>query len=81
MAKLGNEGVFYGNRFGRTVEWQSGFPFSLHPHPQYLGAALSVWGFMLAMRYPEPDWLVLPLISTVYYVFGARLESREPDQT
>lgn len=79
MAKLGDEGVFYGNRFGRPVAWQTGFPFSIFRHPQYLGAALSVWGFMLVMRYPHPDWLVLPLISTVYYVLGARLESRVPE--
>ena len=75
MGRLGTEGVFYGNRFGRDVEWQTGFPFSLYPHPQYLGALLSVWGFMLAMRYPNPDWIVLPVISTVYYALGARLES------
>jgi methylene-fatty-acyl-phospholipid synthase len=79
MARLGNEGVFYGNRFGRPVAWQTGFPFSLLPHPQYLGAALSVWGFMLVMRFPQPDWAVLPSILTIYYVLGARLESRVPD--
>lgn len=74
MLKLGTAGVFYGNRFGRDVAWQTGFPFSVVAHPQYLGALLSVWGFMLAMRYPNADWFVLPLISTVYYAFGARLE-------
>lgn len=74
MFKLGSEGVFYGNRFGRRIEWQTGFPFSLLPHPQYLGALMSVWGFMLLMRFPNPDWIVLPLISTLYYALGARLE-------
>lgn len=74
MRKLGTDGVFYGNRFGRGVEWQTGFPFSLFPHPQYLGALISVWGFLLAMRYPNADWIVLPLVSTVYYALGARLE-------
>lgn len=74
MLRLGTEGVFYGNRFGRDVAWQTGFPFSLVAHPQYLGALLSVWGFMLAMRYPNADWSVLPLISTLYYALGARLE-------
>lgn len=74
MRRLGSEGVFYGNRFGRDVAWQTGFPFSFFAHPQYLGALLSVWGFMLAMRYPNADWLVLPLISTVYYWLGARVE-------
>lgn len=74
MWRLGSAGVFYGNRFGRDVAWQTGFPFSFVAHPQYLGALLSVWGFMLAMRYPNADWLVLPLVSTVYYGLGARLE-------
>jgi len=78
MLRLGDDGVFYGNRFGRPVAWQTGFPFSLFAHPQYLGAALSVWGFMLVMRYPHPDWIALPLISSIYYVLGARLESRIP---
>jgi len=72
--RLGENGVFYGNRFGRSVEWQHGFPFSLLPHPQYFGALVSVWGFMLLMRYPAPDWLVLPALSTVYYLIGARVE-------
>ena len=75
MMRLGSEGVFYGNRFGRNVAWQTGFPFSLVAHPQYVGALLSVWGFMLAMRFPNADWIVLPLVSTVYYALGARLES------
>jgi len=74
MRRLGTEGVFYGNRFGREIEWQTGWPFSVFPHPQYLGAALSVWGFMLAMRFPAADWFVLPLISSVYYALGARGE-------
>lgn len=76
MIRLGNEGVFYGNRFGRNVAWQTGFPFSLVAHPQYVGALMSVWGFMLAMRFPNTDWIILPLVSTVYYALGARLESR-----
>jgi methylene-fatty-acyl-phospholipid synthase len=74
MVRLGTEGVFYGNRFGRNVPWVTGFPFSIAPHPQYLGALMSVWGAMLAMRFPNPDWVVLPLVSMVYYALGARLE-------
>jgi methylene-fatty-acyl-phospholipid synthase len=74
MWRLGSTGVFYGNRFGRPIEWQTGFPFSLLPHPQYLGALLSVWGFMLIMRYPNPDWIALPLVSTAWYAWGTRVE-------
>jgi len=74
---LGKTGVFYGNRFGHTVPWRSGFPFSLFAHPQYTGTLLSIWGFFAIMRYPAPDWLVLPLLETFYYFVGARLE-RDP---
>jgi len=72
---LGKTGVFYGNRFGHTVTWRHGFPFSVFAHPQYIGTLLSIWGFFAIMRYPEPDWLVLPLLETFYYAIGARLES------
>jgi len=72
--RLGSEAMFYGNRFGRPIQWQTGFPFSLLPHPQYLGAGLSVWAVMLIMRYPNPDWIALPLVSTAFYVWGANFE-------
>lgn len=74
FVRLGRTGVFYGNRFGRDVEWCEGFPFSLFRHPQYVGAVLSIWGLFLIMRFPEPDWVVLPALETVYYALGASLE-------
>ena len=73
--RLGKSGVFYGNRLGRTVPWVSGFPFSMVPHPQYLGTLLSVWGVFLIMRHPHPDWVILPLVSTLYYLLAMRLET------
>lgn len=72
--RLGREGVFYGQQLGHPVAWQTGFPFSLLAHPQYVGAAMSVWGFFLIMRFPHPDWIALPLLQTVYYAAAARLE-------
>jgi len=72
--RLKSNGMFYGNRFGRDTEWHTGFPFSLVPHPQYLGALLSVWAFMLIMRYPNPDWFALPLVSSVLYAFAVWVE-------
>jgi len=72
---LGKTGVFYGNRFGYTVEWRDGFPFSMFPHPQYLGTLASIWAFFAIMRWPEPDWIALPILQTLYYVAGARLEN------
>ena len=72
--QLGSTGVFYGRLFGHPVPWCRGFPFSYLRHPQYVGTVLSIWGFFLIMRFPNPDWYALPLLETVYYVIGARLE-------
>jgi len=74
FARLGRTGVFYGNRLGHDVAWCQGFPFSVVRHPQYVGTVLSIWGFFLAMRYPAPDWVALPLLETVYYTVGAQVE-------
>ena len=74
FAKLGATGVFYGNRFGHDVRWRYGFPFSWFRHPQYVGTVATIWGVFLALRWPHPDWIVLPLIETAYYVAGAWLE-------
>ena len=72
---LGRAGVFYGVRFGHAVPWCNAFPFNLLRHPQYVGAAMSVWAFFLLFRYPDPDWVVLPTLETAYYLIGARYES------
>jgi Phospholipid methyltransferase len=77
FAKLGTIGVFYGNRFGHEVRWRSGFPFSWLRHPQYVGTVATIWGVFLITRFPAPDWIVLPLIETVYYVAGSWLEEDE----
>jgi methylene-fatty-acyl-phospholipid synthase len=72
--QLGNVGVFYGNRFGYDVAWNTAFPFSVLRHPQYVGAVVSIWGFFIAMRFPRPDWYVLPCLETIYYFLGAHFE-------
>jgi methylene-fatty-acyl-phospholipid synthase len=72
--RLGKVGVFYGNRLGHQVPWVQGFPFSLVPHPQYVGTLMSIWGLFLVMRFPHSDWIVLPVISTFYYLLAMRLE-------
>ena len=43
-ATLGKDGVYYGIKYGKKVPWVTGFPFSLCPHPQYIGSSLSIWG-------------------------------------
>ena len=72
--RLGMAGVFYGNRFGRPLPRVTVFPFSWFSHPQYVGALMTVWGFFLVMRFPGPDWFVVPVIETAWYVLGAHVE-------
>ena len=73
--RIGYAGVFYGNRLGHDIPWQTGFPFSVIAHPQYVGTVLTIWGLFLLVRFPEPDWLVIPVLETLYYALGARYES------
>jgi methylene-fatty-acyl-phospholipid synthase len=72
--RLGLTGVFYGSRFGYEIEWSTEFPFSILSHPQYVGAVTSIWGFFIAMRFPHPDWFLVPMLETIYYSIGAWLE-------
>merc|ERR1712216_175361 len=39
-----NIGVFSGIKYGKKVPWVTGFPFTVCPHPQYIGSSLSIWG-------------------------------------
>lgn len=80
FCRLGRTGTFYGVRFGRDVPWVRGFPFSILDHPQYVGTVASIWALFLLTRFPEPDWIVLPLLETVYYVLSARFERDAGDR-
>jgi methylene-fatty-acyl-phospholipid synthase len=73
--RLGVVGVFYGSSFGHDVPRCVKFPFSVLDHPQYAGTLLSIWGIFLLVRFPHPDWLLLPVLETIYYVLGAHLET------
>ena len=79
--RLGRVGAFFGDRLGHTVPWCATFPFTLGPHPQYLGAVLTIWGFFVIMRFPAGDWYLLPVVETVYYAVGAALEEYAPSRT
>jgi phosphatidyl-N-methylethanolamine N-methyltransferase len=80
FGRLGRIGVFYGARFGHEVPWCDGFPFSYLRHPQYVGTVMTIWGLFLIARFPHDDWIVLPVVETVYYALGMRFE-REPDRS
>ena len=72
--RLGTVGVFYGSAFGHDVPRCVRFPFSVLDHPQYAGGLLTIWGIFLLLRFPHTDWFLLPVLETIYYVLGARLE-------
>jgi hypothetical protein len=72
--QLGRVAVFFGDRLGHDVPWCWAFPFSMLPHPQYVGTVVSIWAFFAAMRFPHTDWYVLPALETVYYTAGTMLE-------
>ena len=72
--RLGRIGVFFGQQLGYLIPRCREFPFSVLSHPQYVGTMLTIWGAFLLLRFPHDDWFALPLLETVYYVAGARLE-------
>ncbi|ORE86401.1 hypothetical protein ATO7_13928 [Oceanococcus atlanticus] len=78
--RLGRVGIFYGVRFGHEVAWCRQFPFSVFRNPQYLGTVLSIWGLFIAVRFEQPDWLLIPLLQTLYYALGAHFEKDSPRQ-
>jgi UDP-2,3-diacylglucosamine pyrophosphatase LpxH len=73
--RLGRVGIFFGDRLGHEVHWCHAFPFSMLTHPQYVGAVMTIWGFFLITRFPHDDWILLPVLETIYYVAGACLEA------
>jgi phosphatidyl-N-methylethanolamine N-methyltransferase len=81
FSRLGKVGVFYGNKLGYEVRWCRQFPFTWLRHPQYVGAVVSIWGFFIFMRFPADDWLVLPVLETLYYMVGTHFEQDPADET
>lgn len=41
---LGEEGVYYGARFGKKLPWVEKFPFGYFRDPQYVGSIMSLLG-------------------------------------
>ena len=83
--RLGGIGVFFGDRLGYRVPWCREFPFSWTAHPQYVGTVLTIWGFFMVMRFPHPDWYLLPVLETSttwsahVWKQGARARTRAAD--
>jgi len=74
---IGEAGVYYGCRLGKQVPWVFGFPFSVVPHPQYLGATVSIWGgvFLCASAVSVPAGIyAIGIIMTGFYFFSSMVE-------
>ncbi len=70
--QLSTNGVYYGTRLGKKVAWKTGFPFSVVRHPQYVGAVLTIWGFVTLVWGQAPPGLVtLAVYWTLLYVITA----------
>ncbi|CAE7338611.1 Slc35f3 [Symbiodinium sp. CCMP2592] len=64
---IGNAGVYYGFKLGRTVPWCHGFPFNTGlRHPQYLGVVLTLFGALPIVVTRELTQLGLPHLVLVW---------------
>ena len=73
----GKEGVYYGVRLGRPIAWYEGFPFTVVPHPQYVGCILCIWGVvavLLSQVAVDAGLLTVAGVWTGYYVFTGVIE-------
>ena len=74
---IGKKGVYYGHRLGEKVPWCTGAPFSVVPHPQYVGTGLSVLGINLwaaTTPHVHAGWLNLTAVQLLYYAYMAAVE-------
>lgn len=76
-AAIGEAGVYYGCRLGRKIPWAYGFPFDTVPHPQYLGATISIWGTSILFASAgsvENGLYGLACIMSCFYAFSSYVE-------
>lgn len=75
--KLGYNGVYYGFKFGHKVEWNTGFPFNVVRHPQYVGSLLSFAGLGCLVAHPgiQNEIITLFLLQVIAYIGTGWMES------
>ncbi|KAG0616432.1 hypothetical protein M758_5G115100 [Ceratodon purpureus] len=68
---LGEDGVYYGARFGKKLPWVEKFPFGYFRDPQYVGSIMSLLGVSC--------WVPFPFIALwiVGYFFMMVIEREE----
>lgn len=76
--KIGLDGVYYGFKLGRQVDWVEGFPFNIGTrHPQYVGAILSWWGLFnmfISSSFLYNGYMMLCLMTCSIYLAVAVVE-------
>jgi methylene-fatty-acyl-phospholipid synthase len=68
---LGEDGVYYGVRFGKQIPWVQKFPFGYIRDPQYVGSSLSLLGCLYWVQWP---YVVIWILG---YLFLSHVESVE----
>ena len=81
-ATLGSDGVYYGARFGKSISWVYGWPYSLGGvkirDPQYLGCMLSLLGAFAIIEAPRSRVVMIAWMLNYFYLVW--LESAVPDE-
>ena len=81
--ELGGYGVYYGNIFGKKIEWTNNFPFNNKwiKHPQYIGTWLTYMGIGNLLKYMINSFFMfnhityLQLFITATYIFTTMTEN------
>jgi hypothetical protein len=75
---IGNAGVYYGFKLGRTVPWAYGFPFNVGlRHPQYVGVVLTLLGGLTVVMSKDLALLALPQAVIVWSAMYAGMSAME----
>lgn len=85
-AAIGNAGVYYGFKLGKTVPWCSGFPFNVGlRHPQYVGVVLTLWGVLMVALCEELAKMGFPQLivawGSMYFVMCAMEQLADNDKS
>jgi methylene-fatty-acyl-phospholipid synthase len=68
---LGEDGVYYGARFGKKLPWVEKFPFGYFRDPQYVGSILSLFGVSCWVPW---HFIALWILGYIFMMFIEREE-------
>lgn len=74
----GKAGVYYGCKFGLSIPWYHGFPFTVVKHPQYVGCILTIWALVslfFTQAVIDLGLLTVACGWTAFYVFSGFIEN------